>query len=193
MPILAREPDIYPENLLEFAGAPQPSDVSWWALYTLSRREKDLMRKLSSLDIPFYCPIVPKRTRSPSCRFRVSHVPLFHNYVFLFGSEMQRYQSVTTGCVSRYMRVVDREELTRDLAQIHGLIQSGVPLLPESRLVAGEYVRVRSGPFRGYEGTVLRREGQTRLLVAVNFLQQGASILLEDCQLESLGSVRQAG
>jgi transcriptional antiterminator RfaH len=80
--------------------------------------------------------------------------------------------------------VVNGVELTRDLRQIYELIKAGVPLTAESRLVPGDHVRVRSGPFRGYEGYVIRREGQRRLLVAVNFLQQGASFTLEDCELE---------
>lgn len=184
MPILAQETDIFPENLFEVAGRETDPAVCWWALYTLSRREKDLMRRLLALEVPFYCPIIPKRNRSPAGRVRTSYVPLFHNYVFIHADEMQRYHAVSTGCVSKQMQVVDGMELTDDLRQIHGLIQAGVPLSIESRLQAGEHVRVRSGPFAGYEGAVLRREGERRLLVAVNFLQQGASILLEDCQVE---------
>ncbi len=186
MPILAPETDIYPANLFEIAEQ-EAGDSAWWALYTLSRREKALMRRLVSLEVPFYCPTIAKRHRSPAGRIRISHIPLFSNYVFLYADELQRYQAVSTGCVSQHLEVVDGAELCHDLRQIQNLIVSGVPLTVESRLGPGEYVRVRTGPFAGYEGTIIRREGETRLLVTVNFLQQGASMLLEDCQLESLG------
>ena len=63
----------------------------------------------------------------------------------------------------------------------------GVPLTLESRLEAGQCVRVRSGAFMGYEGVVLRREQETRLLVSVKFMEQGVSVKLEDCQLELIG------
>ena len=43
---------------------------------------------------------------------------------------------------------------------------------------------VRSGPFMGFEGVIVRRGRETGLFVAVNFLQQGASVLLDDCQVE---------
>lgn len=43
---------------------------------------------------------------------------------------------------------------------------------------------IRSGPFLGIEGFILRRHGQVRLLVAVDFLQQGASVLLDECEVE---------
>jgi transcriptional antiterminator RfaH len=48
----------------------------------------------------------------------------------------------------------------------------------------GQNVRVKSGAFSGYEGTIIRREQETRLLVAVKFMEQGVSVKLEDCQLE---------
>lgn len=184
MPILTPQTDLYPTDLFERESLGDESEVGWWALYTMSRREKHLMRQLVQLEVPFYCPIIPKRNRSPGGRIRTSYLPLFANYVFLYGDDQQRYQAMTTNCVARHTRVVAGGELTRDLRRIYELIQAGVPLTAESRLEAGDLVRVRSGPFRGYEGYIIRREGQRRLLVAVNFLQQGASFALEDCELE---------
>ncbi len=75
-----------------------------------------------------------------------------------------------------------------DARQIRDLIDMGVPLTIESRLEPGQHVRVRSGAFAGYEGTVLRREHETRLLVSVRFMEQGVSVRLDDCQLEPLGT-----
>lgn len=193
MPLLVAEPDIYPDDLFDMTAAGADSEACWWALYTLSRREKVLMRRLRALDIPFYGPTIPKRTKSPGGRMRTAYIPLFRNYVFMFGDDYRRYDAVTTGCVSRYLKVAHRQELTHDLQQIHQLILTGVPLTPEARLQAGEQVRIRSGPFRGYEGTVIRREGQTRLLVSVKFLQQGASFVLDECELEPLDLLRRVG
>ena len=59
-----------------------------------------------------------------------------------------------------------------------------VPLTPESYLEPGQRVRVKTGRFKGFEGTIIRRENEQRLLVAVNFLQQGASLLVEDFEVE---------
>ncbi|NQT12752.1 MAG: antitermination protein NusG, partial [Planctomycetes bacterium] len=54
------------------------------------------------------------------------------------------------------------------------------------RLKPGMRVRVRSGSLENLEGVVIRREGRERLLVAVAFLQQGASVSIEDVQLERI-------
>jgi transcription antitermination factor NusG len=56
----------------------------------------------------------------------------------------------------------------------------------EERLAPGRRVRIRQGPLMGLEGTVVERRNGRRLFVAVDFLQQGASIDLDDFVLEPL-------
>jgi transcriptional antiterminator RfaH len=187
MPILAREPDIHPVGLLQDPCLAWPSRQStWWVLYTLSRREKELMRQLCRRDIAFYCPLIRRLTRSASGRNQVAHVPLFSSYVFLYGNELDRHRAMASNCVSRWLAVPDPTGLTQDLQQIQRLLETGVPVTPEARLAPGTHVRIRSGPLTDMEGVVIKRLHQWRLVVSVNFLQQGASLLLEDWQIERL-------
>jgi len=188
MPILPPEPDIYPDDLFEahdtWAADDCAAENSWWALYTLPRREKNLMRRLRAMKIPFYGPVVEHRGQSPNGRRRVSHIPLFAGYVFLRGTDEQRRRSLTTGCVSRCLAVPDPESLTNDLRRLRQLIESGEALTPESRLEPGRRVVVRCGSLAGIEGVVIKRHGRSRLVVSVEFLQQGASVLLDDMLVE---------
>ena len=117
----------------------------------------------------------------------MTYAPLFNNYVFVCCNDNIRYQAVCTGCVQKASPITDVETFVHDLRQVRDLINIGVPLTVESRLEAGQKVRVRSGSFAGYEGTILRREQETRLLVSVHFMEQGVSVKLEDCQLEKIG------
>jgi transcriptional antiterminator RfaH len=186
MPILKKEDDIYPENLLETEAVVEDDSRQWWSLYTRSRREKDLMRKLRAQSIAFYSPTVVKRSRSPQGRIRESYIPLFANYVFMFGTEEDRYQAMTSNCIARYDVVRQRQWLVEDLRRIQLAVQTGEPLTPEAKLEAGQRARVRSGPFRGIEGVVIRREGKTRLLMSVRYLEQGVSMQLDEGVLEPL-------
>lgn len=186
MPILTQEVDLYPEDLLEREYLGEETDACWWALYTRPRREKDLMRRLLSLEIPFCGPTVAKRHRSPSGRLRTSYLPLFPNYVFIYGGGQPRYDAMTTNCVMQHLPVPDGLALTGDLRRIFHLIRSGRPVTLEERLQPGMPVRVRSGPLRGREGVVVARRGRRRLVVNVDFLQQGASVELEDCEVERI-------
>ena len=193
MPILPSQRDIFPESLLDesdaFAAsasqAPLPGH-GWIAFYTLSRREKDLMRKLEAASIPFYAPLVKRRLRSPGGRTRISHVPLFPGYVFSFVDDEQRRAALATNTNARWLPIPDAAAFVDDLRSIKRLIDTDRPLTPEALLEAGQPVRVRSGPLAGLEGTVVKRRGEQRLVVAVRFLNQGASIELEDVDLERL-------
>jgi transcription antitermination factor NusG len=186
MPILKPEDDLYPSDLLERNADFTTASERWFCLYTLARQEKKLMRKLKKLSIGFYGPMIAKRSRSPQGRLRVSTVPLFPNYVFLFGTAEDRQRALGTNCVSRVEEVGNPQALAQDLQQIYLAIREGVPLTPEARLIPGQPVRVRSGPFRGYEGTVLRREGKTRLLLTIRYLEQGVSMQIDEGLLEPL-------
>src|SRR6266404_1824002 len=145
MPPLPREPNLFPPDLFNPEYLAQHAEREWWVLYTLARREKDLMRRLLASGAAFYCPVVAKRTRAPSGRVHVSHVPLFANYVFLYGDEMTRYRALTTRCVAQTLAVNDAAEMTRQLQQIERLIASGYDLQPHRHIESGERVRLRSG------------------------------------------------
>lgn len=191
MPILPKQQDIYPDDLLDVVegGAGREPPVvggRWVAFYTLSRREKDLMRKLQAAGVPFYGPMVRRRLHSPGGRVRASYVPLFPGYVFSLVDDEQRRAALATNTVARWIPIVDERMLVDDLRAIKRLIDTERPLTPEARIEPGQLVRVRTGALRGLEGTVVKRRGAERLVVAVRFLNQGASIELEDVDLERL-------
>lgn len=185
MPILPSEPDLHPADLLQGVGT-AADDRQWWAMYTMARREKELMRRLRALDIAYYAPLVPTRTRSPNGRVRQSYVPLFASYVFVYAHQLQRQQALSTNCISRTLEVPDGARLVHDLLQVQRLIELNAPLTIEARIEPGRRVRVRSGPMAGLEGVVVKRRNKDWLVVAVEFLQQGASVMLEDFQVEPL-------
>ena len=186
MPLLPRQPDLHPADLLESDGEELSGTSRWVAFYTLARREKDLMRKLGGLGIPFYAPLVRRRLISAGDRSRESFVPLFPGYVFSCVDDDQRRAALATNTIARWLPIADAESLRADLRAIKRLVDSDLPLTPEARIAPGQPVRVRVGPLLGMEGTVIQRRGRQRLLVSVRFLNQGASIELEDVELECL-------
>ncbi|MFY9254899.1 MAG: UpxY family transcription antiterminator [Fuerstiella sp.] len=187
MPILGQEPDLYPEELLTSPEIIVP-DGNWFAFYTLSRREKELMRRLRVQKIAHYGPMIPHRTRSPQGRIRTSYVPLFSGYVFVCGTEEDRYNTVATGCISKCINVTEPEILVRDLQKIRMLEEHGVDLKAEVRPVVGQRARIVRGPLKERElvGTITKVNSQHRLTIVVNFLQQGASIMVDEADLELL-------
>lgn len=183
MPILAREPDLYPADLFSDKIV-TPQDESWFAMYTMARREKELMRKLREQRISHYGPLVANRSRSPAGRIRTSWIPLFSGYVFVRGDEIQRHDAVSTGCISRCIRVTEADLLVADLQRVRLLIEQGDDVRPEPRPVVGRTAVIRRGALAGLRGVVTKVNSSHRLTVMVNFMQQGASMTVDEADVD---------
>jgi hypothetical protein len=194
MPILAEQPCLFPEGLLHAATRPQElgrpeAERCWWVIYTRSRQEKALARDLFAHEIPFYLPQIARDHLIRRRRFRTLD-PVFPGYVFLFGTPDERVDSLRTNRISRILPVNDQNQLLLDLKQLADLIAIGAPLTVEQRLCAGRKVRIRNGSLAGFEGTIIQRRGTDRLLIAVNFLQQGVSVEVNDFMVDPIWDLR---
>jgi transcription antitermination factor NusG len=187
MPILKQETSIFPENLLtDFSSvAAESGGRHWLAIYTKARQEKALSRQILSQEIPFYLPLIAKDQVIRGRRVQ-SYLPLFNGYLFLYASDEERVRCLSTNRISRILGVEDQAQLVVDLRQVHELIACDAPLTVERRLSSGDRVRVRAGALMGLEGTIIRRQKVTRLVVAVNYLQQGVSVEIDDCMVEPI-------
>lgn len=183
--MIANDVELFPQGLLEEACEIDNGQRRWRVLYTKSRHEKAVAKQLTALEIPFYLPLITKVSISRGRKTR-SRVPLFTNYLFMFGNEEERLEAWGTNRLSRVLDVEDSSSLRHDLKQLSQAIFSGAPITKEERLLPGQRVRIKSGHLQGLEGTVVERQGQRRLVVAVNFLQQGASMVLDDFQVVAL-------
>ena len=182
MPVLKAETDLFPSNL--FSDELQAdSDRKWWAVYTKSRQEKALARQLEGMSVPFYLPLVPQNRIVGNRRLQ-SLSPLFSSYMFVFGNDADRISTLSTKRVTQMLCAADTKVMTSDLTGIRTLIAAGVAMTLESRLEPGRRVRVKNGSLMGMEGVVVSRRGRDRLLVAVEFLQQGVSVEISDFQVE---------
>ncbi len=147
------------------------------------------MRRLSRgisrrFEIPFFLPLVMRQNRIRN-RIVEAYFPLFSGYVFMFGRDDERVRSLTTNRVSTVLAVPDQWQLRNDLKQLNQLIEVDAPLTIERRLEPGRRVRIKNGPMRGLEGIITqRRGGKRRLLVAVEFLQHGVSVEIDDFMVE---------
>lgn len=187
MPILERQTSLFPSELLDDSDSePKLYDRNWWAVFTRTRQEKALARELERLEVPFYLPLL---TKSNYFRQRVveSHIPLFPGYVFLYATDAERIKALTTNRIMSLLTVPDQDRLQHDLRQLQRLIEAKAPLTLEERLQPGHRVRIRFGSLQGLEGVITdRRGGKRRLLVAVEFLQSGVSVEIEDFMVERI-------
>lgn len=185
MPILQKEPNIFPEDLLENSAFEASNGRRWWVLHTRPRQEKAIARDLLGHRVPFYLPLIPRENVIRGKRVQ-SFAPVFNSYVFLHADEDERTLCLKTNRVVAAIKVADGLELLGDLRQVQRLIDSDAPLSLERRIGEGQWVRVKRGPLQGIEGFVERRKGRARLVVIVRMLHQGVSVEVDDFLVEPL-------
>jgi transcription antitermination factor NusG len=182
VPILPAEADRYPTHLFDDAGDEVAGPRAWYVLHTRPRQEKSLARHLHAAGVSFYLPAVPRRRRL-STRVLTAHMPLFPGYLFLLADREERQTAMMSNRVAHAIEVHDQARLWDDLRQVDRLLGTGVSVSTEERLAPGTPVEITTGPLAGLCGTVIKTASGRRFVVRVDFIHQGASVLLEDCSL----------
>jgi transcriptional antiterminator RfaH len=204
--VSVENPFLYPLNLLDVRSGRcihQPADADellphrasddvdgprWWLIHTKPRHEKTLARELRAFEVPHYLPVTKCKSVTRG-RTRMTRAPQFPGYLFLWGILEQRLLALKTNRIVATHQVDDQTGLGNQLWDLADLIDKGVPLQIEERLVAGQYVRVKSGPLRDKRGVIMRRAGKTRLFVLINELLGGVSLDSSSIFLSRIESV----
>lgn len=171
MPILKREPDLFPEDLFDL---PQP----WWVAHLRSRQEKLFARHLAERGIAYYLPQAEKRVRRSGRTF-TSYIPLFAGYVFFRGTKADTALALRSNVVVRILTPYDQPTIQDELRQIRDLQLLNGRLTPHPHLHTGDAVVITDGVFAGFRGVIVRERSTERLVVSVSFIRQSVSVEID--------------
>ncbi len=174
MPLLKREPDIFPTDAFDPAVDTSP----WWVAHVRSRQEKSLARYLRPLGVAHYLPQREHKVRRSGRSF-VSYLPLFPGYLFFRGSAADRLAALRSNLIVKVLDVLNQDLLADELRQLHLLQRSGASLTVCEPLAEGDAVRIVEGAFRGYTGVVLRGADRPRLVVSISVLRKAVAVELD--------------
>lgn len=174
----ARNPLLFPADLLHGEGTAAQSDHHWWLVHTKPRQEKKFAEEMRRSEIAHYLPVTYCKAVSRG-RDRYAWLPLFPGYMFIKCDAEGRLAALKTNRVVAIQVVDDPVLLQRQLATLADLIEQGVPLRVEERIEAGREVEIKSGTLKGKRGIVIRRGGKSRLFIAIAELLGGVSLELE--------------
>jgi transcription antitermination factor NusG len=149
----------------------------WYAAYTLPRHEKAVADRLVKEEIEAYLPLY-WAGRHWNHRLVKVELPLFPGYVFVRMIITDRVRVLAHPGVIRLVGFNGKAAALPD-GEIETLRSSLAiyRVVPYPYLTAGKQIRIRSGPFMGLEGRILRRKGKMRLVASIDLIQR--SILLE--------------
>jgi transcription antitermination factor NusG len=155
-------------------------DRSWFAVWTRSRQEKVAASMLAMLGVPHFLPLKPE-LRQWSDRKQTVYVPLFSGYLFVQmnltrDNRLQVLKAAPgiagfVGNNAGPLPIPDQQIEDIRTVLTRGIDCSVLPLLQE-----GEPVRVVRGPLSGVEGSIIRSNSTSRLLISIAMLHKTIAV-----------------
>jgi len=161
-------------SLTELAGR-------WWVAHTRSRFEKAFAWDMCQRDIGYFLPLRDKVTVSHGRKRKVK-MPLFTSYVFICGSDEDRYTALTTNRLCQTIEVADQEQLVAQLSRIEKALHSEAPLETLPHIPLGQRCRINAGVLAGVEGILIAKDKRARVALEVSVLGQ-ATVMEVDADL----------
>lgn len=140
------------ENPVPKALKPQP--VKWYVLYTSSRAEKAVERRLTLMGAEVFLPL-HREKRKWSDRIKTVEEPLYRSYIFVHCTRSQLSKYASTEGVACPVYYCGDPAVVRDseIEEIHKFLN----LIDHSRIISeGDMVEILGGPFEKRTGKVTR-------------------------------------
>ena len=123
-----------------------------------------------------------------SDRRKIVESPLFPGYVFVHipASPVVRLEVLKANGVVAFVGVRGQgiPIPDREIEQVKLLVASNVPLSPHAFLKVGQRVRIRGGSLEGVEGVLVAVDGERKLVVSIQLIQQAISVSLRGYDVE---------
>jgi transcription antitermination factor NusG len=159
----------------------------WLAAYTKARHEYAVARQLESKVVAFLLPTYARSARWSDRTKRVQ-APLFPSYVFVHVSDDERVRVLQTAGVVKIVSVAGRPSSLRDeeVAMLRECTARPDEVEPHPFLRLGQRVRVKHGPFEGWEGILAYKKNAARLVVSMEQIMQAVSVDLDGADVEAM-------
>jgi transcription termination/antitermination protein NusG len=155
---------------------PPAAEAHWLAAYVVARYEKAVAEQLALRAIESFLPLYRSLRYWKNRRAQVE-LPLFPSYLFVRISGAERLRVLAVPGVVHIVTFLGTpvEVPDEEIASLRAALRSR-RTEPFPYLASGRRLQIKAGPLRGLEGVVLRRKGQTRIIVSVDFIKRSASV-----------------
>jgi transcription antitermination factor NusG len=118
--------------------------------------------------------------------------PLFPGYVFVHVSDEERGRVLQTVGVVSIVSIAGKPVPLREaeVMMLHECAARPRQIEPHPFLRVGQRVRVKHGPFQGWEGILAYKKNVARLVVSLEQIMQSVSLELDGADLEPIGTIK---
>jgi transcription antitermination factor NusG len=160
---------------------------TWLAAYTRSRHEQQVVSQLRLKNLECLLPTYERAVRW-SDRIKHSSTPLFPGYVFIHISDSERALVLQTIGVVNLVSSGGRASVLHDdeVERLRACCLQSNEVEPHPYLRIGHRVRVKHGPFAGWEGTLVEKCNARRLVITVDQIMKSVAINLHGADVETI-------
>ena len=161
------------------------SQRRWYALETRSRHEKVVHSQLEQKAIESFLPLYHSVRRWKDRRKELA-LPLFPGYLFVRIGLNERREALETHGVARIVSFggVPASLPETEIEAIRHFLKRKVQLDPYPYLREGRRARIRSGPFQGLEGILLRKKNSLRFVISLHLILRSVAVEIDSAELE---------
>jgi transcription antitermination factor NusG len=166
-------------------------DSRWYAVWTRSRQEKVAAEMLARLGVRHYLPL-KSELRQWSDRKQLVEVPLFSGYLFVCMNPLKDSR-LTVLNVHGIAAFVGNQSGPlpiphKEIEDIQAVLASGVNCSVQPSFKEGDRVRVVRGALVGVEGTLVRANSESRLLISIDMIRQSLAVSISPGDVERVGT-----
>jgi transcription antitermination factor NusG len=159
----------------------------WYAAYTSANHEKRVAEQLAQRSIEHFLALYQSARRWKDRRVQL-HLPLFHGYVFVRLALRDRLQVLQVPGVAKLVGFngIPTPLPQEEIETLKKGLVCGVRVEPHPFLSVGRRVRMKSGPFEGRQGILLRSKGNLRLVLSIDLIMRSVVIDVDAADVEGI-------
>jgi transcription antitermination factor NusG len=159
----------------------------WYAAYTRSRHEKRVADECRRKAIETFLPVYETMREWKNGRHCVE-LALFPGYAFVRIALRDRLEVLKVPGVVRLVGFNGTPTPLADdeVGKLRRALAEGIHAEPHPYLTVGRRVRITAGPLAGHEGILVRRKGQTQVVLSVNLIQRSILVQIDAASLAAL-------
>ena len=148
-------------------------DKSWYALYTKPRSEFKAAEQLNVNKIIYYLPTVTNVKQWSDRKKKITE-PVIRGYIFIKADEKERLIALEQYSVVRCVTERGRPAVIPEwqIKNLMKMLEYEGDFFVVNKLVPGQRVKIKDGPFSGVEGIYHESENDKMIAVSIDLLNR---------------------
>lgn len=164
----------------------------WYILYTYPRAEKKVYNHLLNNNIEAFLPTTKTISRWKNRQVRLIEKVLFPSYIFVKINKGNLSDMIKLSGISSFVSCGNEPSTMRqsEIDYIKTILNQNLEITTDSYVKNNnQYVKIMSGPFMGYEGIIVNKQGKSLFGIELKGIKQVIFVNIDINIVQTINSV----